>query len=353
MGQALSHVCPISMSRLLVTALVFLFISAPASTQRSKKAPSPVSSVTFERALRLAQSGRCEEALPVLKKSLLPGGDRDVRRAAGLAGIRCAMVLNQSDPAVELLRMLNREFPRDPEVLYVSVHTYSDLSTRAAQQLATTAPSSPQARELNAESLEVRGKWDQAAREYQAVLQQNPRQPGIHFRLARLLLSKPNPPPTVAEDAKKEFQQELEIDPNNAGAEYVLGELARQAQQWDEAIQHFSRAAKLDAGFGDAFLGLGSSLMSQRKFSEAVPPLETAVKLEPQNPAAHYNLAMAYARSGRKEAADKEFALHREMMQKSGGPGADQGSTPPEAPQELQTVCSPCEESLQVAHWIF
>ncbi len=270
-----------------------------------------------------------------------------MRRTAGLAGIRCAMVLNQSDPAVELLRMLNREFPRDPEVLYVSVHTYSDLSTRSAQQLATIAPNSAQAHELNAESQEVQGKWDLAQKEYQAVLQQNPRQPGIHFRLGRLLLSKPNPPPTVADDAKKEFQQELEIDPNNAGAEYVLGELARQAQQLDEAIQHFSRAAKLDAGFvqhfsraakldagfGDAFLGLGSSLMSQRKFSEAVPPLETAVKLEPQNPVAHYNLAMAYARSGRKEAADKEFAVHREMMQKSGGAGADQGSTPPEAPQ--------------------
>src|SRR5438132_8434975 len=262
MGQALSHVCPISMSRPLLTALGFLFISTSALTQRPKTASSSASSVTFERALRLAQSGRCEDALPVLKKVLLPGGDRDVRRTAGLAGIRCAMVLNQSDPAIELLRMLNREFPRDPEVLYVSVHTYSDLSTRAAQQLATTAPNSAQAHELNAESLEVQGKWDLAEKEYQAVLQQNPRQPGIHFRLGRLLLSKPNPPPTVADDAKKEFQQELGIDPNNAGAEYVLGELARQAQQLDEAIQHFSRAAKLDAGFGDAFLGLGASRMS-------------------------------------------------------------------------------------------
>src|SRR2546422_3406704 len=333
MGQALSHVCPISMSRLLVTALVFLFISAPASTQRSKKAPSPVSSVTFERALRLAQSGRCENAPPVLKKNLLPGGDRHVRRTAVLAGIRCAMVLNQSAPVVELLRMLNREFPRDPEVLYVSVHTYSDLSTRAAQQLATTAPNSAQAHELNAESLEVQGKWDLAQKEYQAVLQQNPRQPGIHFRLGRLLLSKPNPPPTVADDAKKEFQQEIEIDPNNAGAEYVLGELARQAQQWDEAIQHFSRAAKLDAGFGDAFLGLGESLIASRKFSEAIPPLEMAAKLEPANPGVHYNLATAYSRAGRKAEADREFAIPREMMQKSGGPGADQGSTPPEAPQ--------------------
>src|SRR6266568_7207329 len=314
MGQALSHVCPISMSRLLVTALVFLFISAPASTQRSKKAPSPVSSVTFERALRLAKSGRCEEALPVLKKSLLPGGDRDVRRTAGLAGIRCAMVLNQSDPAVELLRMLNREFPRDLEVLYVSVHTYSDLSTRSAQQLATTAPNSAQAHELNAESLEVQGKWDLAQKEYQAVLQQNPRQPGIHFRLGRLLLSKPNPPPTVADDAKKEFQQELEIDPSNAGAEYVLGELARQSQQWDEAIQHFTRAAKLDANFGDAFLGWGAALVSTKKFSEAVAPLEAAVKLEQQNPSAHYNLAIAYTRTGRKEEGEREFGIHRDMV---------------------------------------
>jgi len=101
----------------------------------------------------------------------------------------------------------------------------------------------------------------------------------------------------------------------------------------DEAIQHFSRAAKLDAGFGDAFLGLGSSLMSQKKFSEAVPPLETAVKLEPMNPGAHYNLAMAYARSGRKQDADKEFAIHREMMQKNGGAGAEQGPQPLETPQ--------------------
>ena len=333
MGQALSRVCPISMSRLLVMALVYSFISAPASAQSSKPALPTTSSFPFTRALRLAQSGHCEEAIPILKKSLLPGRDSDMRRAAGLAGIRCAMVLNQSEAAIEFLRMLNREFPRDPEVLYVSVHTYSDLSTRAAQQLATTAPNSAQAHELNAESLEVQGKWDLAQKEYQAVLQQNPRQPGIHFRLGRLLLSKPEPGPTASEDAKREFHQELEIDPNNAGAEYVLGELARQAQQWDDAIQHFSRAAKLDAGFGDAFLGLGSSLMSQRKFSEAVPPLETAVKLEPQNPVAHYNLAMAYARSGRKEAADKEFAVHREMMQKSGGAGAEQGSTPPETPQ--------------------
>ncbi len=72
--------------------------------------------------------------------------------------------------------------------------------------------------------------------------------------------------------------------PTNAGAEYVLGELARQESQWPDAIAHFTRASKLDAGFGDAYLGLGVCLLSAKQFSEAIAPLETAVKLEPRNP---------------------------------------------------------------------
>jgi Tfp pilus assembly protein PilF len=216
--------------------------------------------------------------------------------------------------------MLTSEFPNDPDVLYLSVHTYSDLATRASENLAQSAPSSYQARELNAEAYESQGKWDKAAQEYQKALAQNPDAPGIHFRIGRLLLSKPNPSPEIVEQAKKEFQAELKIDPLNAGAEYVLGELARQDQHWGDAIEHFSRASKLDPGFGDAFLGLGEALISARNFPDAIPPLEAAVKLEPANPAAHYNLATAYSRTGKKAEADKEFAIHRQMTQKEPPP---------------------------------
>jgi tetratricopeptide (TPR) repeat protein len=280
---------------------------------------SPIS----QQALKLAESGHCAEALPGLKKSLaLP--DKEAKRKAGLAGARCAMTLNQQDTALSFLQMLTRNFPHDPDVLYLSVHAYSDLSTRASQELAIHAHSSYQAHELNAEAFEAQGKWDEAAKEYQTVLQQDPHLPGIHFRLGRLLLSKPDPGPTVGEDAKKEMEQELQIDPSNAGAEYVLGELARQQGQWPDAIAHLSRATKLDAGFGDAYLGLGASLLSAKRFSEAIVPLQTAVKLEPQNPGAHYNLAVAFSRSGRKEEADKEFAVHRQMTQKT-EPGTQPG----------------------------
>lgn len=146
-------------------------------------------------------------------------------------------------------------------------------------------------------------------------MEENPRAPGIHFRLGRNALSRPETP-TTAEDAKKEFDAELEIDPRNAGAEYVLGELARGADQMSEAIEHFTRATRLDAGFGDAFLGLGMSLVSAQRYSDAIPPLETAVKLQPENPAGHYQLAVAYGRVGRKEDAKREAALQREAAEK-------------------------------------
>jgi tetratricopeptide (TPR) repeat protein len=269
-----------------------------------------------KRAVELSKTGHCAEALPLLRKAFRKLDNKELRRDVGLSGVHCSMTSSTPDTSVEFLEVLTHDFPKDPEVLYVAAHAYSDLSTRAAVALANTAPDSDQAHLLNAEAFESQGKWDQAAQEYDKALAKNPDAPGIHFRIGRLLLSKPNPPADVIEKARKEFQAELKIDPTNAGAEYVLGELARQDQNWDQAVEHFSRASKLDPAFGDAFLGLGQALISSRKFPEAIPPLQTAVKLEPTNPGAHYNLATAYSRSGRKAEADKEFAIHRQMTQK-------------------------------------
>lgn len=264
----------------------------------------------------LAESGQCREALPYLRKSATRVTDQHLKRAVGLGGVRCAMTASQPDDAVEFIRRLSRDFPNDPEVLYLSVHVYSDLSIRASQELLFKAPSSHQVRLLNAEALETQGKWEEAASEYRQVLARNPQLPGIHYRLGRLLLSAPKTSTTL-EDARREFEEELRIDPRNAGAAYVLGELARKARQWPQAIEHFSRAAKLDPNFADAFIGLGKSLVSAGRPDEAAAPLETAVKLQPANPVAHFQLATAYRRAGRKEDAERAFATHRQVSEKA------------------------------------
>jgi len=86
--------------------------------------------------------------LPLLKKAYPQVADKSGKRDAGLAGVRCALFSNQPEATVEFLRNLNRDFPHDPDVLYVSVHAYSDLSTRPAQELARSAPTPTQAHEL-------------------------------------------------------------------------------------------------------------------------------------------------------------------------------------------------------------
>jgi Flp pilus assembly protein TadD len=53
------------------------------------------------------------------------------------------------------------------------------------------------------------------------------------------------------------------------------------------------------------------------KFSDALTPLRTYVKMQPGDPAGHYQLATAYARTGQKADADREMTLQREAAAKS------------------------------------
>ena len=306
--------------------------AAQVNTPAHSKASTAVSASAAEHAVTLAEAGHCSEALPLLTKSLAHIADKELQKRAGLDGVRCANLLQEQGPLLDLLRVLNQHFPHDPEVLYVTVHAYSDLSTNAARELAQTAPTSVSALEMDAETNELQGKWDEAEKDYRKILAENPKYPGIHFRLARLLLARPNPGPDFRDEAKKELQKELEIDPGNAGAEYVLGELARQDQDLPEAVRHFSKATQLNPKFADAYLGLGMSLLTEKNYADAVAPLETAVKLEPGNPAAHYGLGTAYSRTGRKEDAQREFALQQQAAERMGGPNAQN----PQGPQNPQ-----------------
>jgi tetratricopeptide (TPR) repeat protein len=304
---------------LLIAALGL--ISPVCSAQASKKAASDPSA-SAHKGIQLTSGGHCSEALPLLRKSLPRITDKRLRYDAAMAMAQCGMSVGDDADTVSALVLLRREFPNDAKALYTASHFYSELGMQAARQLVETDPHSAEAQELNAEALESQGKQNEAIYLYRQILQQYPEQPGIHYRIGRLILAEPQTA-TSSEDAKKEFEEELKIDPNAASAEFMLGDLARQAEQWNDAILHFGRAAKLDAGFSEAFLGLGISFNAAGKSADAVAPLEKYVKMEPSDPAGHYQLAIAYSRVGRKQDAAREIALQREAEKKA----------PPSTPQ--------------------
>ena len=287
----------------------------------------------------LAESGQCPAAMPYLEKDYPRLEDQRLKRALGLDALRCSMALNRPDRAVALLEKLGRDFPDDSDVLYYTSHIYSDLSTRASERLLATAPGSVRARQLNAEVMELQGKLGDARADYLKVLEMNPRLPGIHYRLGRLILADPK---NAIDEAHKEFEEELKVDPASAPSEYELGEMARQARDWRRAIEHFLRSVKLDPEFMEAQIGLGKALVSAGRAEEAVAPLEAAVKLDRADPVAHYQLSFAYRRVGRSQDAEREMALYRQTSDEAarrresiragilGRTGQEQKAEPPE-----------------------
>jgi tetratricopeptide (TPR) repeat protein len=281
--------------------------------QQAKSAPAPQSALSPEKTLSLAEQGHCRENISALKRAMTSQIAAATKKEVGVVGVRCALAVDDRDSTLDFIRFLHSHFPLDPDVLFVVVHAYSDLSTRTAQDLGRTAPQSFAAHKLNAEALEMQGKWEPAQLEYEWMIQKEPNTPGIHFLLGRLLLSRPEAGPDVIERAKQEFLKEIQVDPNNAGAIYILGELDRRDQKWDDAISRYTQAVKIDPNLGEAYLGWGYCLVNLKKYEDAIPPLRTAERLIPANPEVHHSLGTALERSGRKDEAQKEFALHEKL----------------------------------------
>jgi tetratricopeptide (TPR) repeat protein len=273
---------------------------------------------TAERATELAEQGKCAEAMPLIHQALEQDAqiqDRDLKRRMGAAGVRCAMMLNHQGAATTLLAWLEEQFPHDPEILFMATHVYSDLSARSSQELMEVAPDSPLVVEINAEKFEKQGDWRKAIAEYRVLLQREPQMPGIHNRIGQIILTLPATA-TSNDDARKEFEQELKVYPQNAGAEYFLGELARKGGHLPQAIEHYTNATKLNAGLPEPYFGLGRCLLDSDRAADAVGPLETAARLAPGNPTIHFTLAHAYQDLGRKEDAAREFALQKSTSAK-------------------------------------
>jgi predicted Zn-dependent protease len=250
-----------------------------------------------------------------LKKAAPEIADKGLRYKAAMASAQCGMSVDQEDTVLKSLLLLNREFSNDSRVLYITTHYYSELANRAAQRLQERVPASAEAQELLAETYQTRGEYENAAAKYRKILEQYPNQPGVHYQLARIIVAKPV---TLAftEEAKKELEEELKINPGSPAAEFMLGDLAWRQQKSNEAIEHFSRATRLDVTLAQPYLGLGIALNGAGRFAEAIESLKKYVQLEPKDPAGYYQLAIAYARTGNRQEAERQRELQLEAEKK-------------------------------------
>jgi tetratricopeptide (TPR) repeat protein len=252
-------------------------------------------------AMSLSELGHYDEALPALENGFKKTSDPVLKRMVGLHLMRAYTGLARDQDAVDAALALTRAYPDDPEMLYHTGRLFANFAYVQTMRLSRVAPDSVWMHQAAGEANESQGLYDAAIREYRQVLALAPKRPGIHFRIGRTLLSKPAEGAAIASaqaEALREFGEELQIDPTNANAAYEIGEIHRKAGQLAEARDYFARAVKAYPEFEDALVGLGRTLIALHEPAPGIPHLEAAVKINPSNRVAWYQLAQAHRALG-------------------------------------------------------
>ena len=264
--------------------------------------------------MSLSELGRYDEALPAVTKAFSQAGDPVLRRMAGLHLQRIYTGLGRDREAVDVALRLSQLYPDDPEVLYHSGRLFANFAYLQTMRLATVAPDSVWLHQAAGEANESQGLYDAAIREYRQVLTDAPRRPGIHFRIGRVLLARSksdaanaNVSNDVDAQARREFEEELAVDPTNANAAYELGEMNRKAGELEPARKFFAQAVTSYPAFEQALVGLARTLIALGRPAEALPYLQTALKGNRENEVALYQVAQAYRALG--NTAEQEKAL--------------------------------------------
>jgi tetratricopeptide (TPR) repeat protein len=103
------------------------------------------------------------------------------------------------------------------------------------------------------------------------------------------------------------FRKAVDSDPQQPAPYKVLAFALTSLGRRDEAIRIWQALAKVAPDDHDIPTNMGSLLIAEKRYREAVPYLETAVKLYPQRSSGLLSLAVAYLRDGQDEKALEIF----------------------------------------------
>ncbi len=244
-------------------------------------------------------------------------------------------------------------FPRAPYYLGLLYLTHSREADAVAplQAAAALAPHDPQV-QINAGLACFRtGQRDQALRYAQAAIRIDPQVAEAYMLLARLydhhgtanlalanlqtyLRYSPNPAPgyyllgrIYASQADRDkallwTQRAVTADPKNAEFLLTLGRIYYElynATHADDGIRCYQQALELDPNYSDAHLYLGRALVRQRKWEEAIPHFQAALRTASDTGPIYYDLGQALIKTGQIDEGQKALAAYNTYREYNDG----------------------------------
>lgn len=208
-----------------------------------------------------------------------------------------------------------------PEALYWRARAQQELSAAAFARL-EELPASVESYRLAAERYESRGRYPDAAQQWQAAFSLTPGEPAAQKGLARSLW--------LARDyqgALPILQDLVSKEPESAPLNYQLGDTLLELKGPVPALPYLEKAVMLAPQVVEARASLGKALLRDAKATAAIPHLEAALPAD-RDGSTHYQLMRAYQSAGRPDDARRTLARHEELKRQS-AQDSSSGDLPP------------------------
>lgn len=121
-------------------------------------------------------------------------------------------------------------------------------------------------------------------------------------------------------EARSSLEHALALDSNNARALYYLALVERREGHYDEELADLQRVVVQYPQARDPRRELGIAYYQRHSYQEAVEQFEALQRIDPDDLAAHYNLAVLYRRMGMKDKAAAQAALFATKQVDPGAP---------------------------------
>jgi tetratricopeptide (TPR) repeat protein len=207
--------------------------------------------------------------------------------------------------------------PERADILYglASAQLYDNQTTSAlktAQKLHSLVPDDLRSTYLLALALFGVKNWEEAKPYAEQVLSAHPDDREMNLILADIAFNDEHNLPL----ARKHAEICLKQTPDDPGALYYLGMIQKMEGDLSGAVQSLSKSVAGNPKNADAQGALGSLCLQVGDVTRALPALERAVLLAPEEAQNHYQLALAYSRSSAPDKAKAQLEIYQQIKTK-------------------------------------
>jgi tetratricopeptide (TPR) repeat protein len=281
--------------------------------QRELEKANALEPETFEILYNLGQAylrgGKYEKAEIALNRALKlkPDSAETLHLLAQVASEQ-----NRPVDALDLLTRAHKLAPQNMDIVFLlarvsMMQNYFEDAIPLLESAVKTAPQRADLRAALGESYFMSGKAEKAIDEFQQLVRVDPSARsyaflGLSFRhLGRF------------DEARKYFQEGLELDPRNASCLFNMGYIEGRQGNQAKAEVLFQEALKSNPDLADALLELANLRVLNKQFEKAAELLRRYVKVAREPAAGYYKLAMVERSLKQNEAAARDLNVFQTL----------------------------------------